>query len=108
MGILSRLTSMFSSGGRDDGLLLQGLEHAKKGQPEKAIEVYNTLLDGKTTRDMVRARALFNRALAHSALSNDQQAIADLQEVLTMPNLPENVQTAARSQLIRVRKRSEK
>jgi hypothetical protein len=100
MGFLS---SIF--GGSEDSRLLKALELAKSGKPEKAVDIYNTLL-AKSTSDTVRARAMFNRALAHSAMQNDDAAIKDLQETLNMPNLPDNVQTAARSQLARVRKRS--
>ena len=101
MGLLS---SLF--GGSEDSRLLKALELAKAGKPEKAIEIYNALL-AKSTSGTVKARALFNRALAHSAMKNDDQALKDLQEVLVSPNLPENVQTAARAQLARVRKRAE-
>ena len=101
MGILS---SFF--GGSEDSRLLKALELAKSGRPEKAIEIYDALL-AKSSSDTVKARALFNRALAHSATKNDDLALKDLQTVLGMPNLPENVQTAARSQLARVRKRAE-
>ena len=104
MGIFSSLTSLF--GGSEDARLQQGLEHAKAGRPEKAIEIYNALLQ-KTSSDVVRARTLFNRALAHSAMHNDELAVKDLQDALASPNLPENVQSAARAQLARVKKRRE-
>jgi hypothetical protein len=87
-------------------LLLQGLQHAKAHRPDQAIAIYNRLLDSRTTGDTTRASALFNRALAHSSLDNDQQALADLEQVLTLPGLPDNVQSAARTQLARVRRRS--
>lgn len=105
MGILSTLTGLFT-GGSEDSRLLKGMDLAKAGKPEKAIEIYNALL-AKSSSDTVKARALFNRALAHSAMKNDEQAIKDLQAVLASSNLPENVQSAARSQLARVRKRAE-
>jgi hypothetical protein len=50
---------------------------------------------------------LFNRALAFSSLEDDDKARADLAQVLTLRNLPENVQTAARAQLARIKRRSE-
>ena len=103
MGLLSSLTNLFS-GGSEDSRLLKGMDLAKAGQPEKAIDIYNALM-AKTTSDTIRARALFNRALAHSAMKNDELAIKDLQEVLAGAHLPENVQAAARSQMARVRKR---
>lgn len=105
MNLISRLTGLFTRGGRDDNLLTQAMEHAKAKQPEKAIAVYSSLIDAGATRSEVKARALFNRALAYSSLDEDEKAIADLEHALAMPNIPENVQNAAKAQLLRVRKR---
>lgn len=107
MGLLSTLSSLFSGAARDNRLLLQGIEHAKNNRPERAVEIYNKLLSSKSASRTVRARALFNRALARSSMSDDEQALADLEQLLLMPDLPENVQSAARAQIVRVRKRSE-
>ena len=108
MSFFSRLANLFTKHGRNDELLLKGMEHAKAGRPQQAIEIYDTLVKSKLSSDTVRARALFNRALAYSSLKNDSQAIADLNELLTLPRVPENVQNSARDQLKRVRKRSDK
>ena len=108
MSFFSRLTGLFSRSGRDDGLLLEAMEHAKAKRPEKAMEIYSRLIGEPATRGEVKARALFNRALAHSSLEDDDKAIADLEQVLAMPNLPENVQNAAKAQLVRVKKRVSK
>src|SRR5687767_1338571 len=108
MGLFQRFANLFSQKGRDDELLLKGMEHAKAGRPQRAVEIYDTLVKSKSSSDTLRARALFNRALAHSSLKNDLQAIADLNEVLTLPNVPENVRNSARDQLKRVHKRSDK
>ena len=104
MGLFSGLSSLF--GGSEDARRVKGMDLAKAGQPEKAIEIYNGLIKSSSS-DVVKARALFNRALAHSAMKNDDLAAKDLQDVLASPNLPENVQSAARSQLARVKKRNE-
>jgi tetratricopeptide (TPR) repeat protein len=108
MGFLDKLMGLFTKGGRDDALLVKGLEQAKAKQPEQAIATYNQLLNSHATTASTRARALFNRALAYSAMDDDVHAIADLTEVLKLPGLPENVQAAARTQLARVRKRGER
>ena len=108
MNLLKRLAGMLTPAGRSEDLLKQGLEHAKAHRPHKAIQLYNTLLDSEKTSDELRARALFNRALAHSALKDDERAAADLTQVLGMPALAENVYIAARSQLARVKKRNER
>jgi len=105
MGLLDRITGLFTRGGREDSLLLQGLEHAKAKRPKEAIAIYDRLLNSSATSDATRARALFNRALAHSSMDDDEKAVADLERVLSLPDLPDNVQSAARSQLARVRRR---
>jgi tetratricopeptide (TPR) repeat protein len=107
MGLLSRLAGLFSGSARDDGLLLQAIEHAKNKRPEKAIAIYDSLLARTSISGTVRARALFNRALAHSSMKDDEKALVDLEQLLTMPDLPENVQNAAKAQVLRVRKRSQ-
>ncbi len=107
MSILQRIAGLFSRSGRDEQVLLQGLAHAKAKRPDKAIEIYDTLLKAEGTTGSTRARALFNRALAYSASDDDEKALADLQQVLNLPDLPDNVQSAARSQLARVKRRSD-
>ena len=108
MGFFSRLFNLFSKSGRDDELLLKAVEHAKAGRPKQAIEIYDTLVKSRSSGDTLRARALFNRALAHSSLKNDVQAVADLKELLTLPHVPDNVRNSANDQLKRVQKRSDK
>jgi tetratricopeptide (TPR) repeat protein len=108
MGIFSRFANLFTKRGRNNELLLKGMAHANAGRIEQAIGIYDSLVEANSSGDVVRARALFNRALAYSSLKNDEQAIADLNEVLTLPHLPKNVQEATRDQLMRVRKRLDK
>ena len=108
MGFFGQLLNLFSRAGRDDNRLKQGMDYAHANRPDKALDIYNEILNSKGTGPVVRARALFNRALAHSALKNDAKAIADLEEVVATEAVPENVMTAARNQLIRVRSRIER
>jgi len=108
MSFFSQLANLITRAGRDDNLLRQGMEHASANRPEKAIAIYDSLVQSKSASPTVRSRALFNRALAHSAMKNDEKAIADLEQVVNMPGVPENVLTTARSQLIRVRNRGER
>lgn len=108
MGFFAQLTNLFTRAGRDDSRLQQGMDHADAKRPEKAIGIYDALLRSSSTSPTVRARALFNRALAHSSMKDDVKAIADLEQVVTMHGAPENVLTAARTQLIRVRARMER
>jgi hypothetical protein len=108
MGFLGQLTNLFSRSGRDDIRLQQGMEHADAKRPAQAIAIYDSLVNSQGTSPTVRARALFNRALAHSSMKNDAKAIADLEEIVVMPGAPENVLAAARNQLVRVRNRAQR
>jgi tetratricopeptide (TPR) repeat protein len=105
MGLFDRLGSLFSKAGRDDNLLHQGIALAKAKRPQDAIAIYDRLIKSSATSSATRASALFNRALAHSSLDDDAKALADLESVLALPDLPDNVQTAARAQVARVRRR---
>ena len=105
MSILKRLANWFSRGGRDDNRLQMAMDHAHAKRPAEAIAVYDSLVTAKGSNSDLRARALFNRALAHSSIKDDQKAIADLEEIITLPGVPENVLAATREQLIRVRNR---
>jgi hypothetical protein len=105
MGLLGQLGSMFTRGGREEALLDQAMEHAKSKRPEKALDIYETLLKS-TSSCSLKARALYNRALVHSALKNEDQALADIEAVLKLPEVPDNVLTAAKERLVRLRKRS--
>ena len=107
MSFFKKLAGLFSRSSREESLLLEGVEHAKAKRPEKALEIFNSLLATPTLSASVRASALYNRALAFSAMDDDAKALADLQKVLTLPGLPDNVQTAARARLARVKKRAE-
>jgi hypothetical protein len=108
MSILTKLSSLFSRSTRHEELLREAIEHAKENRPAKAIEIYNSLLDSSGASTDLRARVLFNRALAHSSLRDDDRALTDLTQLLAMPGLPDKVVVAARSQLARVKKRNER
>lgn len=107
MNFFSRLVGLLTRRGRDNDLLLQGVEHAKAKRPAQAIEIYTRLLDIPSTSPTVRGQALFNRALAYSSIKEDDKAMKDLQAVIAMRDIPENVQVAARERLVRVNKRAE-
>ena len=107
MSFFSKLAGLFSRSSREENLLLEGVEHSKAKRPEKALEIFNSLLATPTLNATVRASALYNRALAYSAMDEDDKAMADLQKVLALPGCPENVQTAARTRMARLKKRAE-
>jgi hypothetical protein len=105
MGFFGQLANLFSRSGRDENRLRKGMDHAHAKRPAQAIAIYDSLLNCRGTSPTVRARTLFNRALAYSSMKNDQKAISDLEEVVSMSAAPENVLGAARNQLLRVHNR---
>ena len=107
MSILSQLAGMFSRSTREENQLLEAIEHAHAGRASEAMEIYNDLLNRPSTSSELRAKVLYNRALVHPSNKEDDKALADLKAVLATPNLPENIQSAARTRLARVKKRSE-
>lgn len=108
MSLWQRFTRMFSQGGRQESALLRAIDLAQTKNPKEAIAIYDGLINNPGTDPELKARALFNRALAYSSVKDDTQAIVDLQAVLSMPRVPENVREAARSQMARVKKREER
>jgi hypothetical protein len=108
MGFFAHLANLFTRFGRDESRLKQAMDHAHAKRPDKAIAIYDALVHAKGTSAVVRSRALFNRALAYSSIKDDAKALADLKEVIAMPAAPENVVTAARTQLIRVQNRMQR
>ncbi len=107
MGFFDRLTNWFSRSGREENQLQKAVDLAKSKNPNEAIAIYNDLLRSTTVSVSMKASALFNRALAHSSLKDDDQAIADLKELVALPGIPENIRATARTQLVRLRNRAE-
>lgn len=106
MNFLNRLLSVFSQSGRNDTMLQHALSLAKSNRPAEAVAIYSNLIRDSATSEVVKARALFNRALAYSSLNDDERAAADLQMLVTSNTTPENVRTAARNQLARIKNRA--
>jgi tetratricopeptide (TPR) repeat protein len=103
MGMFSTILSLFSSRG-PEARLQHGLELAKAGKPEKAIKVYDELLESAKDDDL-RARTLLNRALAYHAMSDESQAEQDLKLVIACHQASEGVRATAREKLARVQKK---
>jgi hypothetical protein len=64
-----------------------------------AIGEYTSAIDMKSVPADVKAMALFNRALAHSAAGDDKCSVQDLKAVLSMAGAPQNVMRRARQKL---------
>src|SRR5690349_2338513 len=107
MSFFGKVAGLFSRSSREESSLLEGVEHVKAKRPEKALDIFNSLLATPAVSTTVRASALYNRALADCALDDDEKAIDDLKKGLALPGCPDNVLTAAKTRMARVKKRAE-
>ena len=80
---------------------------AKKRDFPGAIKDYSAAIEAAKIPPDVKAMALYNRALAYSAIHEDAKAAEDLAAVLKMPGLPENIKVAAEQRRERIRRREE-
>ncbi len=80
---------------------------AKKDDFRGAILDYSASLRAAGLPTDVKAMALYNRALAYSAIHEDAKAAEDLATVLKVPGLPENIKVAASRRRERIRRRYE-
>lgn len=106
MSFISRLTEVFSVGGKARSLYRRGMVKAKRHDHEGAIEDYSAVIDEPSSPADVKAMALYNRALAHVAAKHDSLAIRDLKLVLDAKGTPEDVRTEARRKLLRIDRRA--
>jgi hypothetical protein len=83
------------------------MEKAKRQDYAGAIVDYGAAIESPQIPHDVKAMAIYNRALAYSAIDEDASAAEDLAALLEMPGLPENIATAAQQRRERVRRRSE-
>ena len=70
-----------------------------------AIDDYSATVQEPGIPADVLAMALYNRALAYSAIQEESKAAEDLTKVLQMPGLPENISVAATQRRERLRRR---
>ena len=78
---------------------------AKKGDFAGAISDYSATVQDPSIPPDVLGMALYNRALAYSAVQEDQKAADDLKKVLSIPGLPDNIKVAASQRRERLRRR---
>jgi hypothetical protein len=84
------------------------MKKASKQDYPGAIADYTSAVEAQHAPDDVIAMAIYNRALAFSAIQENEKAANDLDTVLKMPGLAVEVETAARKRRERIRKRSER
>jgi hypothetical protein len=108
MSIWKAITGLFGSKSAHEAQLRQAMAFAKERSFNEALQIYNSLIASPKINADIRAQALFNRALAHSAERRHKEARLDLERILADPAAPANVQSAARLRLQRVVTRSER
>jgi hypothetical protein len=105
MSILNWLQSKLSRRGQTLTRYKKGMSKAKKGDFAGAIVDYSATIDARGIPNDVLGMALYNRALAYSAIHEDEKAGDDLTKVLGMPGLPDNIKVAASQRRERLRRR---
>ena len=73
-----------------------------------AIDYYTMAIVMPGTPGEVIAMVLYNRALVHVAIGDDQRCVDDLVAVLAIDEVPVNVRTMARQKLAKMESRSRK
>jgi hypothetical protein len=107
MSFMTWVNTRLSQRGKALSLYQGGMEKAKTRDYEGAIADYSAAIQMPKIPADVRAMAIYNRALAYSAIHEDTKAAEDLGDLLQTPGLPENIKTAAEQRRERMRRRSE-
>jgi hypothetical protein len=80
----------------------QGLDYASQKDHKAALEQYSAAIDLVGAPADIRAMALYNRAVIHSAMHDDAKAIHDLEELLASPGAAASVRLEAKRKLVRI------
>jgi hypothetical protein len=105
MKIVDWLKSGFSSRAKFMSLYRNGMSKAKKGDFAGAVLDYTYAIDAPDISNDILGMALYNRALAYSAIHECDKAAEDLTRALLIPGLPENIKVAAIQRQERIRRR---
>lgn len=108
MSFISWVQSLLSHRGRALAEYRSGMKKAGKRDYQGAIIDYTAAIRGEDTPDDLKTMAFYNRALAYSAIHEDEKAAQDLDTVLKMPGVSQRVKTAVLRRRERLRQRAEK
>ncbi|MBN2293599.1 MAG: hypothetical protein JXM70_14310 [Pirellulales bacterium] len=81
---------------------------ANKHDYNGAITDYSAAIRAPNIPTDVKAMTLYNRALAYSAIHEDEKSVEDLTAVLEIPGLAKNIKKEAQERRERLRRRDEK
>lgn len=108
MSFIRWVQSWLSHRGRALSEYRSGIKKAGKHDYQGAIADYTTVIEGEDTPADLKTMAIYNRALAFSAIHEDDKAAHDLDTVLKMPGVSERVKTAVMRRRERIRQRAGK
>jgi hypothetical protein len=108
MRLLSWLTNRFSQRHKAMALYQRGMIRAKLRDHQSALADFTAVVDMEDVPADIRAMALYNRAVVYTASHHDLQAIRDLELLLEMRGAAANVRTAAKRQLVRIQRSSDR
>jgi len=107
MSFIDWVKSCFSHRGKAVSLYRSGMAKANKRNYCGAIADYSATIREPNIPTDVKAMALYNRALAYSAIHEEEKSAEDLAAVLEMPGLPNNIKAEAQERRERIRRRNE-
>ena len=108
MSFTTWMMSWLSPRGKALALYRGGMAKASQRDYEGAIADYSAAIEAPQIPPDVKGMAIYNRALAYSAIHEDDKAAEDLAADLEMSGLPEHIRTAAEQRQQRIRRRREK
>jgi hypothetical protein len=106
MSFSTWFSGLFSQRGKANSLYHRGMKKAHAQDLEGAIADYSAVIDAKDAPPDLKSMSLFNRALVYSIQKKYDEANADLEGVLAIPQTPANLKDAARQKIERIKKRT--
>ena len=107
MGLIRWVKSLLSHRGKALSLYRAGMTKANARDYHGAIANYSAAIDMPDIPTDVKAMATYNRALAYSAIHENDKAAADLEAMLSMPGLSPRILAEAQQRRDRIRRRNE-
>lgn len=108
MNLIRWIKGLFTHRGKALALYRAGMVKANERDYSGAIADYSAAIRAPEIPTDVKAMALYNRALAYSAIHEDIKAADDLSAMLEIPGLSEKLKKEANQRRERIRKRDER
>ncbi len=106
MNLIRWIKSWLTHRGKALSLYRAGMAKANHRDYHGAIADYSDAIRAPNIPIDVKAMAIYNRALAYTAINEDEKAAEDLAAMLEMPGLSENIKTEARHRRERIKRRN--